>query len=220
MCGRYALDATPEQLVELFELANELDFKPRYNIAPSQLNPVIQYATVEGRVALLAQWGLLPSWAKDPKMVKPINAKSETAASGPMFRAAFRRNRILVPTSGYYEWKAQGSTKQPYFIRLADSAPFAFGGLLEHWNGDAGVVVTYTILTTAANELMATVHDRMPVIIRPADYSTWLDPTLTDPEAVRSLTLPYPSDEMDMYPVSTRVNKPSVDDATLIEAVA
>ena len=220
MCGRYALDAVPEQLVELFELANELDFKPRYNIAPSQLNPVIQHTTVEGRVALLAKWGLLPSWAKDPKMVKPINAKSETAASGPMFRAAFRRNRILVPTSGYYEWKAQGSTKQPYFIRLADSAPFAFGGLLEHWKGDAGVVVTYTILTTAANELMATVHDRMPVIIRPADYSTWLDPALTDPEAVRSLTLPYPSDEMDKYAVSTRVNKPSVDDATLIEAVA
>ena len=122
MCGRYALDATPEQLVELFELANELDFKPRYNIAPSQLNPVIQHATVEGRLAILAKWGLLPSWAKDPKMAKPINAKSETAASGPMFRAAFRRKRILVPTSGYYEWKAQGSTKQPYFIRLANSA--------------------------------------------------------------------------------------------------
>ena len=94
MCGRYALDATPEQLVELFELANELDFKPRYNIAPSQLNPVIQQTTVEGRVAILAKWGLLPSWAKDPKRVKPINAKSETAASGPMFRAAFRRYRM------------------------------------------------------------------------------------------------------------------------------
>ena len=178
MCGRYALDATPEQLVELFELANELDFKPRYNIAPSQLNPVIQHTTVEGRVAILAKWGLVPSWAKDPKMAKPINAKSETAASGPMFHAAFRRYRILVPTSGYYEWKAQGRTKQPYFIRLAKSAPFAFGGLLEHWKGAAGIVVTYTILTTTANELMATVHDRMPVIIRPADYSTWLDPTL------------------------------------------
>lgn len=154
---------------------------PRFNVAPSQVLPVVRQDGDGHRAFLMARWGFIPSWAKDTEgMPKPINAKAETAAIKPMFRHAFRKSRVLVPADAFYEWKVVAGKKQPYLIRMRDQSPFGMAGLLEHWHGPEGEgegeAVTFTILTTEPNPLMATIHDRMPAIIRPKDYASWLDP--------------------------------------------
>jgi putative SOS response-associated peptidase YedK len=150
-------------------------------------------------------------------MAHPFNAKAETAASRPMFRHAMRRKRVLVPASGFYEWKPLGGRKQPYFIHRADGRPLAFAGLLEHWSGVEGELVTYAILTTPANATIAPIHDRMPVIIDDADYAMWLDPELTEPEVLRPLLGAWAGAALEAYAVSRRVNRGIDDDAGLIE---
>ena len=219
MCGRYALNRSPAELKEHFDLANQLELTPRYNIAPSQTAPVVRLDEAGNRVFTLARWGLIPSWVKDPKEVQhPINAKAETAAIKPMFRHAYRKSRVLVPADAFYEWVTKDG-KQPYLSRLRDGAPMGMGGLLEHWNGPEGDVSTFTILTTNANSLMAKIHDRMPVIINPEDYTTWLDTNFDDVIKLQAMSLPYPDRFMEAYPVSRKVNSPKNDSPDLIDEV-
>jgi len=220
MCGRFALNSSPAKLKEHFDTTGVLDFKPRFNIAPTQTVPVARLDETGNRVFVLARWGLIPSWVKDPgELQHPINAKSETAAIKPMFRHAYRSSRVLIPADGFYEWMPKDGVKQPYLIKLRDGAPMGMGGLLEHWQGSDGDVSTFTILTTSHNSLMAKIHDRMPVIIKPEDYTTWLDTNLTDVIKIQAMALPYPDRFMDAYPVSRKVNSPKNDSPDLMEEV-
>lgn len=219
MCGRYALYGSPSRLKEHFGTANEPGLKPRFNIAPTQTVPVVGIDETRNRVFTSARWGLIPSWVKDPETLQhPINAKAETAAIKPMFRHAYRKSRVLVPADAFYEWVPRNG-KQPYLIRLRDGEPMGMGGLLEHWQGPEGDVATFTILTTDANPLMAKIHDRMPVIIRPEDYSAWIDTNLTDVTKIQAMAQPYPERFMEAYPVSRKVNSPQHDSPDLIEPV-
>lgn len=218
MCGRYVLYGPQSRYRQHFGADNDFDMAPRFNVAPSAVMPVIRQ--IDGqRIFVLAKWGLMPSWAKATEgMPKPINAKAETAAIKPMFRHAFRKSRVLVPADAFYEWKAgEGGKKQPYLIRMRDELPFGMGGLLEHWHGPAGEVLTFTILTTEPNPLMAEIHDRMPVIVRPEDYGRWLDPALDDVAELQGMVGPYPERLMEAYPVSRKVNSPANDGAELLE---
>ena len=171
----------------------------------------------------MLHWGLIPSWAKDPKMgAKLINARAETVAEKPAFRTAFRQRRCLVLADGFYEWQTQENKKQkqPYYIRLNDWQPFAFAGLWERWQDAEGEVIeSCTLLTTEANELMCPIHNRMPVILDPKDYDVWLDPEVKQADVLQSLLHPYASEKMTAYPVSKAVNKPSNDTAECIEKV-
>lgn len=209
MCGRYTLAKT---LAEIEEIVGDLDagipLAPRYNIAPSQ--PVLSILGARPRRLTFTQWGLIPSWAKDPTIgSRLVNARSETAAEKPAFRSAFARCRCLIPADGFYEWaKVPGQrTKQPMYIHLRSGAPFAFAGLWSEWHGPDGTeLTTSTILTTEPNDLVKSVHSRMPVIL-PADaYDAWLDPGTSDADALTGLLIPYPADAMTMHAVSTRMN--------------
>jgi putative SOS response-associated peptidase YedK len=179
------------------------DLTPRYNVAPTQQIGVVRTADGQRELSFM-QWGLVPRWAKDPKIgSQMINARAETAAEKPAFRDAFRKRRCLVVADGFYEWKKTGGkTKQPFYIRMKDHRPFGFAGLWERW----GELESCTILTTRPNELCASVHDRMPVILSPNDYDQWLDQQVTDAAALQPLLDPYPSDEMAADPVGTHVN--------------
>ena len=217
MCGRYALYGSPAKLKEHFGTTNDLDLKPRFNIAPTQTAPVVHLDETGNRVFTDARWGLIPSWVKDTQELQhPINAKAETAAIKPMFRHAYRTSRVLVPADAFYEWVPRNG-KQPYLIRLRDGEPMGMGGLLEHWQGPEGDVTTFTILTIDANSLMAKIHDRMPVIIRPEDYAAWIDTTFTDVIKIQAMAQPYPDRFMEAYPVSRKVNSPQHDSPDLIE---
>jgi putative SOS response-associated peptidase YedK len=218
MCGRYALYGSKTKIKEHFGTANALDLIPHYNITPTQIVPVVQINETGQRVFGLARWGLIPSWVKDSSEIQhPINAKVETAAIKPMFRHAFRSSRVLVPAAAFYEWQAGADGKQPWLIHLKDDVPMGLGALLEHWHGPDGEVMTFSILTTEANPLMARIHDRMPVIIQPDDYADWLDPELTDVPQIQKMAKPYPERLMEAYPVSRKVNNPLHDSAELIE---
>lgn len=187
---------------------------PRYNIAPTQPIGIVRFNAQAGTPEwALTAWGLVPSWSKDPTIgSRMINARAETAAEKPSFRAAFRRRRCLIPVDGFYEWQKQGSRKQPYFINMEDDAPFAFAGLWEYWEGaDGSALETSTILTTEPNALMATLHNRMPVILEPDDYALWLGTPEDDRKGLsllQHLLRPYPPDRMRAVPVSTYVNTP------------
>ena len=223
MCGRYALMSSPELVAELFAIAHVTRFKPRYNIAPTQDAPVIRTAA-EGRELVPMRWGLVPHWAKDPALgARMINARSETAGRKPAFREAMQRRRCLVPADGFYEWTQAGRGKQPYFIRRRDGAPCALAGLWEHGHaGTAGgeesaVVHSFTILTTAPNELVAPIHDRMPVIVAPEDFDRWLDADVRDPATLASILVPCGAELLTAHPVSRRVNTPANDDPACVE---
>ncbi len=221
MCGRFNLRTPAVELAEIFELLRTPELPPRFNIAPTQ--PVAVVRQVEaGRELSLLHWGLIPGWAKDPSMgARMINARSETVATKPSFRAAFKRRRCLIPADGFYEWKKTGGrTKQPFHIGMRDERPFAFAGLWEHWTGADGTAIeSCTIITTEANDLLADVHDRMPVILTADDYTRWLDPKRDDKDELQSLLIPYPPDEMKAYPVGTIVNNPRNETPECIEPV-
>ncbi|CAN1212554.1 Abasic site processing protein [Tumidithrix helvetica PCC 7403] len=213
MCGRFTQFHSAEAIAEAFEVDVE-DLPPRYNIAPSQPIAAIVQRLDEPRKLLWLRWGLIPSWAKDPAIgYKLINARSETAFEKPSFRYAFKHRRCLIPTDGFYEWqRLEGSKKQPFFIGLKDSSPFAFAGLWERWESKEGdIVETCTILTTEANDLVSPIHDRMPVILHPKDYDLWLDPKFTRSDRLQALLVPYPSEFMVSHPVGTKVNSPKND---------
>jgi len=246
MCGRFTLRAPASQIAEQFAVFDMPDLKPRFNIAPTQPVPVLRlrpsgdgggsaakqpggrggHGQTSGeagppRELVLLHWGLIPHWAKDPAIGnRMINARSETVAEKPAYKAALRRRRCLVLADGFYEWKKTSSGKQPYFFHLADDRPFAFAGLWESWEGpDHSYIESCTLLTGEPNEVVRPIHDRMPVILAPDEYPRWLDPTIADIDRLSPLLAPYPAAEMRARAVSRAVNSPRTDDPRCIEPV-
>jgi putative SOS response-associated peptidase YedK len=222
MCGRFTLSQTGEALAEVFELADVPTVAPRYNIAPTQPVGVVRSAPASGLVArefTYLSWGLVPSWSKDPKMgARLINARAETVAEKPSFRAAFKRRRCLVIADGFYEWKRTQKSKQPYYFQLKDHQPFGFAGLWEHWeDGNGDVIESCTMITTEANGVLSPIHDRMPVILDPAGYELWLNPTIETDPRLHDLLRPYAEEAMESYPVSASVNNPRHETADCIQ---
>ncbi len=212
MCGRFTLRTPPAVLVEHFRLSSIPPLGPRYNIAPTQQVGVVRHAAPGQREFVWMRWGLVPRWAKDLAIgSQMINARSETAATKPAFRDSFNRRRCLVAADGFYEWKKAGRQKHPYLIRLQEARPFAFAGLWERWGEGEDRVETCTILTTAANDLLRELHDRMPVILSPADYDRWLDPAGQAAQLTPLLDA-YPADGLVVEPVNPRVNHVANDD--------
>jgi len=224
MCGRFTLTTTPEEVARHFELAEIPLLAPRFNIAPGQPIASVALAPDGGRrVLALRRWGLIPGWAKDPKIgSRMINARFETAAEKPSLRSAFRKRPCLVPADGFYEWAARaGAAKQPYHIALPGRRCFAIAGLWESWRDPEGAnIETCTLLTTAANAKLRAVHDRMPVIVDPADYAAWLDPRLGDASTLARLALGEPAEGLELQAVGRRVNDPRFDDAACLEAAS
>jgi putative SOS response-associated peptidase YedK len=219
MCGRFTLTTDPDRLAEHFSFrAANVSYSPRYNIAPSQSVLTIIDDEGEHRAGFL-RWGLIPSWAKDASIGnRMINARAETVAEKPSFRRALQKRRCLVLADGFYEWRKEGRTKTPMFITLKSREPFAFAGLWETWKPPTGDPVhSCTIITTSPNSLMATIHDRMPVILPHTAESLWLDRTVTDPQALLPLLTPYAPELMEAYAVSPLVNSPRNDNAACIE---
>ena len=190
MCGRYTFRAPAADAARAFQVDPTPSLFPRYNIAPTQSVPIVRQAAA--REMVLARWGLVPSWASDLSIgYKLINARSETAASKPSFRSAFKQRCCLLAADGFYEWQKAGKHKQPYYIRMKDDGPFAFAGLWERWQEPGGErVESFTILTTVANGLMRPLHDCMPVILAPWDYDRWIDPKSSEVEELQALLLP------------------------------
>jgi len=209
MCGRYNLLPDAKAWIDGFEIArdllSEIEWRARYNIAPGQSVPIIR--AVAGGDALVidkARWGFVPHWMQDEKpKIQPINARDDGVASKPFFREAFRHRRCLFPASGFYEWKSERGRKQPYNITMTDGRVFLMAGIWDNWRGDD----TAAIITTSANELMATIHERMPVIIEPSDAMDWI----TGKHPLDYLK-PYDSTTMHAYAVSTAVNNARYDD--------
>jgi len=222
MCGRFVQASPSRAYAELFGLPDtELDLPPRYNVAPSQ---AVLAARMEAsqRVRLVAlRWGLVPAWSKGPDpRYSMINARAETVHERPAYRSAFQYRRCLIPTEGFYEWRSEGGRKQPWFIHRRDRRPFAMAGLWEHWQDPAGnELESCTILVTGANQLIAPIHDRMPVILAPESWGAWLDPLNQNPAALRPVLRSYPPEQLAAYPVSTQVNRPGNDGPALIEPV-
>lgn len=220
MCGRYALTATPEDILEFLSVIDIDDFPKRYNIAPTQ--PILLIVAGEHsspgsnlppRKAVLARWGFIPGWVKDPNdFPLLINARAETAIGKASFRAAMRHRRVLIPASGFYEWhrpsKEEGGKAQAYWIKPRKGGIIAFAGLMETWSSaDGSEVDTAAILTTHANAAMKPIHTRMPVVIQPEDFEAWLDCKTQEPKAIQNLLAPVQPDFFEAIPVSDRVNK-------------
>jgi putative SOS response-associated peptidase YedK len=220
MCGRFTLTVDPADVKDLYLKASFPDqFAARYNIAPSQA--VLAIPNDGKNAADFFLWGLIPSWAKDASIgSRMINARGETLAEKPSYRGAYKYKRCLIPADGFYEWKSEPGTKTkaPYFIHMKGGKPFAFAGLWDEWrSADGAAIRTCTIITTAPNPLMAPIHDRMPVILRPEDYAEWLDAAPRAPDSLQHLIAAYPADKMEAYPVSALVNSPSNDRAELLQ---
>lgn len=223
MCGRFVLISSMDALAQQFALDPVVaeaspSLHPRYNIAPTQPVAAIRLDPATGERELTHfRWGLIPSWSKDIKIgSRLINARSETVADKPSFRAAFKRRRCLIPADGFYEWQRKGNKKQPIYVHSNEDQPFALAGLWEVWHSAEGSVIeSCTILTTEPNELMQPIHNRMPVIVEPPDYALWLDPG-PNPQVARHLLRSYPAAKMATYPVSTLVNSPRNDDPQCI----
>jgi putative SOS response-associated peptidase YedK len=220
MCGRFTLRAKPKWIAEDPNLWDALEVTPRYNIAPTQVVAALRVAETGAVEVAKLRWGLLPAWVKDPKKFPLlINAQSETVAEKPAFRSAFRRRRCLILADGYYEWKAIGKKKQPYFYRLKTDEVFAFAGLWESRTADETVTESCTILTTEANELARAVHTRMPVILGAKEKEIWLDHDIAEPKALLELLRPCPDNAMLCYPVNPIVNRAAVDSLDCITPV-
>lgn len=217
MCGRYTIQPTKE-FYQRFQIINRLDgLVARYNIAPGQMVPVI--ISQPPHQVMLMRWGLIPHWAKDAQTAyKMINARVETLTQRPAFRSLLAANRCLVPASGFYEWKAEGREKTPYYIHARGAEFFAFAGLYDVWiTPDGEALYTFTIITKDADEVMARLHHRMPVILERDLEETWLDKEITNPREVLAILERSAGIGLDAYPVSRMVNKPSVDSELLIQ---
>jgi len=216
MCGRYRLSRRKQIIEEHFDaLSGEEDWSPRYNVAPTQPIPVIrQHPKEPVRELSLMRWGLIPSWAKDSSAAAlTINARSETAATKSAFRDALKSRRCLIPADGFYEWKRNGKTRQPYCFEVNEGKLFAFAGIWDRWKDPSGQwVKSCSILTTTPNAVISPVHDRMPVILDPDSYDLWLDPGMTNAAATSELLKPCDGRLMRCFPVSARVNCVANDD--------
>jgi putative SOS response-associated peptidase YedK len=215
MCGRYVFTSPLEAIQQMFKFDQMPNLGPNFNVAPTHEMPIVRRRKGDRRNELaIARWGLIPHWAKDAKIAySTINARSETAATKPAFREAFKSRRALIPADGYFEWVRDGKEKQPHLIRFKDGGPFAFAGLWSTWQSPEGEVTSYTIMTTEPNELMAEIHSRMPVILGEDDHDRWLDLD-ADPGDVLK---PCPTDWLETYPVDKRVGNVRNNDAGLIE---
>jgi putative SOS response-associated peptidase YedK len=217
MCGRITLTLSLEEVADRYNVAEKIEWTPRYNIAPQQPVPVI---INDGRNHLeLFRWGLIPFWAEDPAVGnRLINARAETVESKPSFRHSFRRQRCLILADGFYEWKKEGNKKRPFHFLLHSQEIFGFAGLWDAWKNPEGKVIrTCTIITINSNELVSHVHDRMPVILPRDKEELWLDPLRTDVPELKSVLLPYPADLMEFYEVSAYVNSITHDDPECIK---
>lgn len=210
MCSRYSLTSPHEAVRRIFAYANEAVFPPRYNIAPTQPAAIVRLDHRGGRELALVRWGLVPSWVKDPReFTTLVNARSESAAEKPSFRAALRHRRCLVPADGYYEWTGRAGEKQPHLISLRAGGPMALAGLYENWLGaDGSEFESMAILTTAANSAVSFIHDRMPVILAPEAFDTWLDCSPGTAEPVLGLMRPAPEGLLTTVQVSRKLNNP------------
>lgn len=211
--------SSPELVAELFDLKGVPDLPPRYNIAPTQSVPSVVADEGSGRVLRMMHWGLVPRWAKDPSIgSRMINARSETVAEKPSFRSAMKRRRCLIPADGFYEWKKTEGGKQPYYIQLSSGKPFAFAGLHELWTGGGeSALESCTIITTTPNELMAGLHNRMPVIISEEDFDEWLEPVELGADRRGELLAPWAGEPLVARPVSRTVNSPRNDSPACVE---
>jgi len=219
MCGRFSLVDPGEVLRELEPEIIECDLsRPRYNIAPTQEIPALIMRDGK-RVLVDLKWGLVPAWAKDPTIGnRMINARAETLAQKPTFKNAFRKTRCLIPADGFYEWRKQPSGKQPMWIRVEQGKPFAFAGLYDIWHaGEGDEIASCTIITTTPNELMQTIHDRMPVILPRDNYPYWLNPKTAGTTELMAMLQPYDAKRMQAHVVSTHINSPKNDDPRCIE---
>ena len=229
MCGRYSLFAPRSDLEDRFDATFPASFDGSYNCAPRESLPVV--ANDDPDAARRMEWGLVPTWAGDDGGNRPINARGETVGRKRTFREAYERRRCLVPADGFYEWVTEDGARRPYRVALTDDEPFAMAGIWERWTprttqtglGEFGgdgpdrttdAVETFAVVTTEPNDLVADVHDRMPVVLRPGDEPTWLHGSVVD---AADLLEPYPADRMRAYPVSTRVNDPTNDEPDLVE---
>lgn len=221
MCGRFTLTLDPGEIQELLQLGPFIHIvQPRYNIAPTQPVPIVKDS--EERSIELYRWGLVPFWADNPDVgSRMINARSETVNEKPSFKAAFKYRRCLILADGFFEWHAakQGEPKIPYLFKLKNDYPFTFAGLYEHWeSSEGGELHTCTILTCPSNELVATYHNRMPVMLDEDARWAWLAPEAS-PDSLLDLLIPYPAEEMKCYPVSRAVNSPKNDTPAVLEPV-
>ncbi|MCS7061518.1 MAG: SOS response-associated peptidase [Anaerolineae bacterium] len=219
MCGRYTLTVDEEAVMRRFHLdSSEAGHTPRFNIAPTQMAPVV--LNEAPRRLSVGRWGLIPAWSKDATIgARLINARAETLIEKPAFRTPLKRRRCLVPADGFYEWRAEGKSKTPFFIRLKSGEPFALAGLWEVWQPPTGEPLrTFTIITVEANECIAPFHARMPAILPREVEQAWVDPETPAVELMAVLA-PFPAREMEVWAVSRRVNSPANDDASLIEAI-
>jgi putative SOS response-associated peptidase YedK len=216
VCNRYRLTHSKQHLAERFQASDEIEDRPRYNIAPTQ--PVVTVRKEHDRKTrkfTTMRWGLIPFWAKDMSIgTRTLNARSETVTTTPAFRQSILTKRCLIPADGFYEWQKMGSVKQPYCFEVSEGDVFAFAGLWDQWKSpDGQVIESCTILTTTPNSLVADMHDRMPVIVAPDKYDLWLDPDVNDFEAIRDILRPYDANLMRRYPVSRKLNNSKIDDA-------
>jgi putative SOS response-associated peptidase YedK len=224
MCGRYTISVEEEALLARFKVWENLgQHSPRYNVAPTQRNPVVLVNKENKRIMTPMRWGLIPSWAKEEAIGnKMINARKETIAQKPSFKTAFMKRRCLVPADGYYEWKKPTTPRRrtPFRIVLKSGEVFAFAGLWDVWKNEEGEVIpSYTLITTEADDVVRKIHPRMPVILKPDNEDEWIDPTPKDPRTLNELLEPYPSDLTEMYEVSPLVGKASIDVESLIKPV-
>ena len=221
MCGRFTLHHSARAVAQRFDAQQtSFDFPARYNIAPMQTIAVVTRGAHgdDRRVLEGYRWGLVPSWAKDETIgAKMINARAETLAEKPSFKNALNSRRCLIPADGFYEWKTVGKTKQPHYIRFRDDRIYAFAGLWDEWNSAAtrAPLRTATIITSAPNPLLATLHHRMAVILKPQDEAVWLDPQVSGAEALQLLQT-FPDDELEAFSVDRRVGNVAFDDAACI----
>ena len=223
MCGRFTLTVDPSELKEAFgNYSFPPRYAPRYNIAPTQ--PILAIPNDAKQAADFFLWGLIPSWAKDPTIgSRLINARAETLAEKPSFRGGLKYKRCLIPADGFYEWQSRPGmkTKVPHFIHMQGGRPFAFAGLWDEWQSpEGGLLRTATIITTVPNALMASLHNRMPVILPAGSYDAWLDPSPRTADQLLPLLQPFDPDQMEAYPVSTVVNSPENDRPALVEPLA
>ena len=216
MCGRFAFYSPSEATAALFGVSASIEVQPRYNIAPTQYIAAIRDGS-EGRELAMLRWGLVPSWAKDPSIGnRMINARAETVAEKPSFRAAFRHRRCIVLADGFYEWRRESDAKTPYFISLASGEPFALAGLWENWNDKSSgeALQTTTLITTAANAFMQPLHHRMPLILQPDAATKWLTGSV---DLLEQAADQAPA--LQAWPVDRRVNNARNEGEELIDAV-
>jgi putative SOS response-associated peptidase YedK len=223
VCARITVTTTPAEIADLFGLLFDTSAeatRPRLNVAPSQLVPVVRAAAAGGRELVSMRWGLIPHWNTNPKHKGFLNARAATAATKPSFRDPFKYRRCLVPVGGFYEFEDRGGKQaQPYYVTSADGRPLAVAGLWDRWGGPDGAVEGVAVVTVEPNELLRPLHDRMPAVMSPGDFALWLDPRERDPARLLPLLRPCPAELMQRWPVGRRVNVAGVDEPRLTERV-